>query len=64
MDQDVQIDDRLSSRYLDLLEERIGGRALNCSDEWFADCSNLVKPGRGVFKPGCFTDRGQWMDGW
>jgi len=53
-----------SSEYIDLASEQVGGRAINCSDEWFANCSNLVKPGRGVFKEGYFVDTGQWMDGW
>lgn len=50
--------------FLNLLAERIGGCAIECSDQWFASCNNLVKPGRGVFKEGHFTDIGQWMDGW
>ncbi|MFT7286922.1 MAG: allantoicase [Halieaceae bacterium] len=50
--------------YLNLLAERLGGRAIDCSDQWFASCDNLVKPGRGIFREGHFTDRGQWMDGW
>ena len=56
--------DKYSSKYIDLASERVGGRAINSSDEWFANCSNLVKPGRGVFKEGYFVDAGQWMDGW
>ncbi|MDG1694319.1 MAG: allantoicase [Porticoccaceae bacterium] len=56
--------DKYSSKYIDLASERVGGRAIGCSDEWFANCSNLVKPGRGVFKEGYFVDTGQWMDGW
>ena len=56
--------DKYSSEYIDLASERVGGRAIKCSDEWFANCSNLVKPGRGVFKEGYFVDTGQWMDGW
>lgn len=59
-----QEDNMFSLRYIDLLSERLGGRALACSDEWFAACANLVKPGRGVFKEGCFVATGQWMDGW
>jgi len=50
--------------YIDLLSERIGGRAIACSDDWFASCENLVKPGRGIFKEGHFVSTGQWMDGW
>jgi len=57
-------DDKFSSEYIDLLSEKVGGKALACSDEWFAPCSNLVKQGRGISKPGLFVDTGQWMDGW
>jgi len=56
--------DDFQFRYINLLAERVGGRAIDCSDQWFASCDNLVKPGRGVFKEGHFTETGQWMDGW
>lgn len=56
--------DDFASRYLNLLAERVGARAIDCSDQWFASCDNLVKPGRGVFRAGEFTETGQWMDGW
>lgn len=52
------------TKYVDLLSERIGGRAIECSDDWFAGCENLVKPGRGVFEKGVFVASGQLMDGW
>jgi allantoicase len=32
---------------IDLAAERIGGRALSASDEFFAEKENLLKPGRG-----------------
>ncbi len=64
MNTEEKTDDRYSSRYIDLLSERVGGRAIACSDEWFAECDNLVKPGRGIFKEGHFVATGQWMDGW
>jgi len=57
-------DHSYTTQYIDLLSERVGGRALCCSDQWFAECSNLVKAGRGVFKEGYFVATGQWMDGW
>lgn len=56
--------ENLAHQYLDLLAERVGGRAIACSDQWFASCDNLVKPGRGVFREGHFVSTGQWMDGW
>ncbi len=52
------------SGLLDLLAESMGGMALETNDEFFAEASNLVKPGRGIFDPDRYTDRGKWMDGW
>ncbi len=49
---------------IDLASEALGGRALECTDDFFASMDNLVKPGRGVFLPDEYTDRGKWMDGW
>jgi len=48
----------------DLAAERLGGKALLCSDDFFAEKENLLKPGRGIFIPDKYTDRGKWMDGW
>jgi allantoicase len=48
----------------DLAAEKLGGKALFCSDDFFAEKDNLLKPGRGVFIPDKYTDRGKWMDGW
>lgn len=49
---------------IDLAAERVGGKALIANDEFFAEKENLLKPGRGVFIPDKYTDRGKWMDGW
>ncbi|MDQ3035394.1 MAG: allantoicase [Myxococcota bacterium] len=49
---------------IDLAAEEMGGAALACSDDFFAGMENLIKPGRGVFLPDEYTDRGKWMDGW
>lgn len=51
-------------KYTDLASERLGGRALYCTDDFFAEKENLLKPGRGIFIPDKYTDRGKWMDGW
>ena len=50
--------------FIDLAAEKIGGQALSCSDEFFAEKENLLKEGRGIFIPDKFTERGKWMDGW
>src|SRR4051812_15231421 len=49
---------------VDLAQEKLGGRALLASDEFFAEKENLLKPGRGIFIPDKYTERGKWMDGW
>ncbi|MCP3101172.1 allantoicase [Myxococcus sp. K15C18031901] len=49
---------------IDLAAEKVGGRALLASDEFFAGKENLLKPGRGVFIPDKYTEQGKWMDGW
>ena len=48
----------------DLASARVGGRAIACSDDFFAPMANLVKPDPAIFIPGKFTPRGKWMDGW
>ncbi len=50
--------------FIDLTAERVGGKALIASDEFFAPKENLLKPGRGVFIPDKYTENGKWMDGW
>lgn len=49
---------------IDLAAERLGGKTLFCTDDFFAEKENLLKPGRGIFIADKYTDRGKWMDGW
>jgi allantoicase len=48
----------------DLAAERLGGKVLYATDDFFAEKENLIKPGRGIFIAEKYTDRGKWMDGW
>ena len=57
-------ENEFAGQYIDLLNEKVGGKALSCSDEWFAECANLVLNSAPVFKEGHFVPTGQWMDGW
>ncbi len=52
------------TKFIDLAAERLGGKTISCSDDFFAEKENLLKPGRGIFIPEKYTDRGKWMDGW
>ncbi len=48
----------------DLACEEVGGAALTCNDEFFAEKENLLKAAPAVWKDHLYTDRGKWMDGW
>jgi len=52
------------TKLIDLAAEKLGGKVLECSDDFFASKDNLIKPGRGVFVPDKYTENGKWMDGW
>ncbi len=52
------------TQHTDLAAERLGGKVLYATDDFFAEKENLLKPGRGVFIADKYTDRGKWMDGW
>ncbi len=52
------------TKLTDLAAERLGGKTLWCTDDFFAEKENLLKPGRGIFIADKYTDRGKWMDGW
>ncbi|QDS71833.1 Allantoicase [Venturia effusa] len=49
---------------VDLLSKPLGSRILSCSDEWFAEASNLTTPTPPIRKPGVFVFAGAWYDGW
>lgn len=49
---------------IDLVSERVGGRTVSTSDDFFAPKENLLKFEPAVFIPGKYTEFGKWMDGW
>jgi allantoicase len=50
--------------FIDLASEAIGGKTLLCSDDFFAEMSNLVTESAPIFKPDAYVETGKWMDGW
>nr|HEX4312892.1 allantoicase [Kofleriaceae bacterium] len=48
----------------DLAGEDVGGAAIACNDEFFAEKENLLRSHAAVWKDHLYTDRGKWMDGW
>jgi allantoicase len=49
---------------IDLASEKVGGKALSTSDDFFAPMANLLKHERPIFVHDKYTDFGKWMDGW
>lgn len=55
---------RAGTDLTDLANERVGGRVLFATDEFFAPKERLLAAERAIFVPGKFTEFGKWMDGW
>ncbi|KAF9354594.1 Allantoicase [Mortierella sp. NVP85] len=50
--------------YIDLAVVTRGGKILTVSDEWFAECKNLLTASAPIHAPGRFVPTGAWYDGW
>jgi allantoicase len=55
---------RFEDDYPDLACEDVGGAAIACNDDFFAEKENLLRAHAAVWKDEVYTDRGKWMDGW
>lgn len=51
-------------KYVDAIGEKLGGKVLKVSDEWFAAAENLIKPKAPIRDATRFTYAGAWYDGW
>jgi allantoicase len=49
---------------IDLASERLGGRAIACSDDFFAPMQRMLRASKPELDPNAYTDRGKEMDGW
>lgn len=47
-----------------MISAALGGKVLACSDEWFAEASNLLTPTPPIRQPGKMVYSGAWYDGW
>ncbi|KAF8936441.1 hypothetical protein BGZ58_004184 [Dissophora ornata] len=50
--------------YVDLAVATRGGKVVTFTDEWFADCKNLLTATAPISAPGRFVPTGAWYDGW
>jgi allantoicase len=48
----------------ELAGEAVGGAAILCNDEFFAEKDNLLRAHAAEWREHAYTDRGKWMDGW
>ena len=48
----------------ELAGEAVGGAAILCNDEFFAEKENLLRAHPAEWREHAYTDRGKWMDGW
>ena len=55
---------QIVSQYTDVIGEKLGGKVLSFSDQWFADAENLIKPKPPIRDATRFTYAGAWYDGW
>jgi len=49
---------------VDLAGARLGGSVVAVNDEFFAFAERMLLPEPPIVRPGVFTERGQWTDGW
>lgn len=49
---------------VDLAAARFGGSVVAVNDEFFAFAERMLLPEPPIVRPGVFTERGQWTDGW
>jgi allantoicase len=48
----------------DLACDAVGGAAIACNDDFFAEKENLLRAHAAEWREHEYTDRGKWMDGW
>jgi len=49
---------------VDLAGARLGGSVVAVNDEFFAFAERMLLPEPPIVRPGVFTERGSWTDGW
>ncbi|KAK9446997.1 galactose-binding domain-like protein [Limtongia smithiae] len=55
---------QIRSSYSDVIGAKLGGAVHSCSDEFFAEASNLLSPRAPIRDKTRYTHQGAWYDGW
>lgn len=50
--------------HIDLAGQRYDGQVLACSDDFFAEASNMLALSEPIYIADKYTENGKWMDGW
>lgn len=61
---ETSFQEQIVQKYTDIIGEKLGGKILGFSDEWFAAAENLIKPKEPIRDATRFTYAGAWYDGW
>ena len=56
--------DDFQTRWVNLASQKLGARAVSCSDDFFAPMVRMISDAEPVFIDGKYDDNGKWMDGW
>ncbi|KAE8144666.1 putative allantoicase Alc [Aspergillus avenaceus] len=56
--------DKVFAHTTNLASAALNSKVLACSNEWFAEASNLLTPTPPINRPGVFVHTGAWYDGW
>jgi len=49
---------------INLLDARLGAKALSSTDDFFAPMARMLNPHEPEWRAGVYDDHGKWMDGW
>lgn len=55
---------QIVSNYANVIGKEVDGKVLSCLDEFFAEASNLITPGKAIVDETKFVASGRWFDGW
>ncbi|MEM7207648.1 MAG: allantoicase [Pseudomonadota bacterium] len=51
-------------KWINLASEKLGAKAIECSDDFFAPMARMLSDAEPVFIEGKYDENGKWMDGW
>ena len=56
--------EELQQKWINLASAKLGAKAIECSDDFFAPMARMISDADPVFIDDKYDDNGKWMDGW